>query len=105
VALIDADDACSAFRDVVQSGFGHFKPDAGLLQPSGHRAARVMQRPACDPAAAIEPSFGFAPAREHALFAGKHEVWLVVDRLFIAFSANRGATRRIVCASGDSGTR
>src|ERR1700722_9918148 len=45
VALVDAGDASAASRDMVENRFGHFQPNAKLLEARSERAAKVVQGP------------------------------------------------------------
>ena len=74
MALINADDARAAARNVVQNGLGHFEPNAKLLQPGGNGAAKIMKRPGGHAASPIEASLRLAPARKDALLAWKDKV-------------------------------
>ena len=62
MALVDADNAGPAARNVVENGLGHFEADAELLQAGGRRSPQIVERPIGDAAPLVEAILRFAPA-------------------------------------------
>src|SRR5271166_785194 len=81
VALIDADDAGTAPRDVVEHSLGDFKPNAELLQSGRDGTAKIVEGPAGHAASPIEASLGLAPTRKNVPFSWKNKIGSAEPRL------------------------